>query len=452
MRVCVTSTGASCAIGGGQTYTRGLVGALRRRGHEAILLDTGSMLDEGPPSKGHPCAEDASAASGDMPGRRPEPSPAWVRRSAMALERARRALSELRPDVVHANGLKSVMVRACATSGLPCVVTVHHPGIACPVGTMTRPDRRRCEIAATASACRRCYCQQRRVGRLGGAILGSLPVSWTEVGGAVLTRVPGFRGVGRILRYPAAVDQFLEDRAVALRDAPLWIAPSRAAERLLVLNGVDAARIRRVPHGVQSLRRQPLRVGGPVRFGFVGVLSRAKGFDLLLAAFRRLDPVFGAQLHVFGAPAASRTDRVRFERAPSGVTWHGAFGVDGAQRAYEQFDVLVAPAVNLEIYGLAVAEALAVGRPVVASRCGGPEDQVRDGENGRLVPLGDVDALAAAMRALVEKPDDVRAMAARIGPARTMDEHTADVEAVYAEAIQAQKGAPVASRRDGVSG
>jgi trehalose synthase len=66
-----------------------------------------------------------------------------------------------------------------------------------------------------------------------------------------------------------------------------------------------------------------------------------------------------------------------------------------------------------EGFGLTVAEAMWKGRPVVASRVGGIQDQIRDGETGRLVDPGDLDEFAEIVVNLLEKPDE----AARLGAA-----------------------------------
>ena len=58
-----------------------------------------------------------------------------------------------------------------------------------------------------------------------------------------------------------------------------------------------------------------------------------------------------------------------------------------------------------ETFGVVVIEALALGKPVIATRCGGPESILRK-EDGILIPVDDINALAAAMRQLLENPTD----------------------------------------------
>ena len=63
-----------------------------------------------------------------------------------------------------------------------------------------------------------------------------------------------------------------------------------------------------------------------------------------------------------------------------------------------------------------VVEALAVGTPVIATAVGGVPELVRDGENGLLVPAGDADALAAAIRRLIDEPGLRERLAAAAAP------------------------------------
>ena len=73
--------------------------------------------------------------------------------------------------------------------------------------------------------------------------------------------------------------------------------------------------------------------------------------------------------------------------------------------------MLVAPS-RWETFGNAVAEAMALGVPVVATRCGGPEDLIESGVSGVLVPVDDIDALARAIIALLSDDGSRKQMGA----------------------------------------
>jgi glycosyltransferase involved in cell wall biosynthesis len=122
---------------------------------------------------------------------------------------------------------------------------------------------------------------------------------------------------------------------------------------------------------------------------FVGVLERYKNVDGLLEAWRLAD--VDAELRIVGRG----TLQPLVER--SGVDWTPQLPPDGVAAALDEASLLVIPS-RSEGMGRIVVEALARGRPVLATAVGGLRDLVRDGENGVLVDSTDPQALAAALR------------------------------------------------------
>jgi glycosyltransferase involved in cell wall biosynthesis len=107
-------------------------------------------------------------------------------------------------------------------------------------------------------------------------------------------------------------------------------------------------------------------------------------------------------------------ERARLEERYRGAEFLGRVADAELDRLYASSLALVLP--NVEEFGIAAVEAQAAGRPVVAAAAGGALETVREGETGRLVPPGDVEALA---RALSEtdfgrfRPERIAAHAAR---------------------------------------
>lgn len=166
-----------------------------------------------------------------------------------------------------------------------------------------------------------------------------------------------------------------------LRRARLVVAASNAlAEHARSLGARD---VRVIPSGVEIPEhvREPEE---PPHALFVGRLSPEKGILELLEAAR------GLPLVVVGdGPLRPRVPQAL------GFVLHGDVG-----RYYERAAVVVAPS-RREGYGVAVREAMAYGRPVVASAVGGLLDAVEDGVTGLLVPGGDVDALRRALERIL---------------------------------------------------
>jgi glycosyltransferase involved in cell wall biosynthesis len=187
-----------------------------------------------------------------------------------------------------------------------------------------------------------------------------------------------------------------------LRRAALVVVVSEDLRRAVVASlGLPADRVLVLRMPVE--RVVPVTAGstdGPLRLVAAGRLSVEKGFDVLLEAVRlavadgldvRLELVGSGPEHDrLAALAAGLDGRVQLTPAqPRAALWER---IDEAQ-------VLVVPS-RREGLGLVALEAIARGRPVIASRVGGLPETVRDGVDGVLVPPEDPRALADALHRL----------------------------------------------------
>src|SRR3954454_16806016 len=141
--------------------------------------------------------------------------------------------------------------------------------------------------------------------------------------------------------------------------------------------------------------------GRPLRLVFVGQAVERKGLPVLLRAFEALREHMPVELVVVGAGE----DQV----APlmldtSGVHALGKVSDERKHAALAGADLLVAPSLGGESFGMVLTEGFAAGTPVVASDIAGYRGVVRDGEDGVLVPRGEPTALAEALRDLALDP------------------------------------------------
>ncbi len=199
-----------------------------------------------------------------------------------------------------------------------------------------------------------------------------------------------------------------------------------------------------VPNGVELPEQAPERqvgTAGRLRIAFVGQAVERKGLPVLLSAFEGLREHIDAELVIVGAVPEEVEPMLLDDR---GVTVLGR--VDDAEktRVLREADVLCAPSLGGESFGMVLTEAFAQGTPVVASDIAGYRDVVRDGQDGILVPRGDAIALAETLRALALSPERRAAM----GAAAAEHAHryawprvTAEVVGVYEQAITAHQRA-----------
>jgi phosphatidyl-myo-inositol alpha-mannosyltransferase len=175
-------------------------------------------------------------------------------------------------------------------------------------------------------------------------------------------------------------------------------------------------RYRIIPNGVQLQQPRELAVSGadtgPLRIVFVGQAVERKGLPVLLRAFEALRDQIPATLTLVGAGHEEVAHMMMDDRGVS------ALGKVSERRKLDVLaaaDVVCAPSLHGESFGMVLTEAFAASAPVVASDIPGYRDVVRDGRDGLLVPPGDALALAEALRrlALDERMRARMALAAR---------------------------------------
>ncbi len=134
---------------------------------------------------------------------------------------------------------------------------------------------------------------------------------------------------------------------------------------------------------------------------FVGQAVERKGLPLLLRAFEALREHIPTELTVIG-PSEQELSPLMLDMRDVRVL--GKVDDETKRRELEAGDVLCAPSLGGESFGMVLTEAFAAGTPVIASDIAGYRDVVRDGVDGVLVPRGDAQTLAEALRDLYEEP------------------------------------------------
>ena len=216
---------------------------------------------------------------------------------------------------------------------------------------------------------------------------------------------------------------------IAVSEAAQWTAQRFYGGRYrIVPNGVD----------LSAARPDHLRPNEELKLLFVGRAEERKGLPVLLRAFEALRGAgVQARLTVAG-PTAEEVEPLLLE--PEGVELAGQ--VDDAEkwRLLGEADLLCAPSLGGESFGMVLTEAFASGTPVVASDIAGYRDVARHDEDSVLVPIGDAVALGETLRALAFDPDRRMRMAeaARERAERFAWPNVArEVTEVYEEALSA---------------
>jgi rhamnosyltransferase len=405
------------ARGGTELHARDVAAALRRAGHEVAVFCR----------EGDAARPDYAERDDVVDGVRVRrvnynfgdaATFAFIHDNARLDEAFARYAAEVRPDVVHVHHLTCLstgILDRAADVGLPLVMTLHDFWTVCPRGQRITADLERCETL-DRTKCAPC-----------------LSKLW-----------PHFEISPQGL---AELDARL--RARLLR-ADVLIAPSESHRAKMLEFGLDPDRLVAVPHGLDggalaSARRERTELR---RVAFIGSVIPSKGVQTLVEAFRRLErpgvslDVHGDALNFHGD--TGYLDRLRAAAGDAPVRFRGGYDPEALPGILRDADLVVVPSVWRESFCLTIREAFLAGVPVVASDLGAMSEAFAHGAGGLHVPPGDVGALTAALRSLVDDPARYRALAGSIPTVRALDDAAAETARLY-ERAAARAGKPVST-------
>jgi len=213
--------------------------------------------------------------------------------------------------------------------------------------------------------------------------------------------------------------------------------------------GVPWTRLTTIPRGIDLGKFDPARVsperitqlsrawrledGLPVIL-LPGRLTRWKGQTVLLRALAKLAKLRGGKRDFIGVVVGDHQGREKYRDELYALA--AQLGLEGSLRlpgdcndmpaALMLADVVVSASIEPEGFGRVAAEALAMGRPVIATDHGGARETVLQGETGWLVKAGDADALAEALNQAISLTPEQRQSFSRTGIAHVRQNFTVD--------------------------
>jgi glycosyltransferase involved in cell wall biosynthesis len=250
-----------------------------------------------------------------------------------------------------------------------------------------------------------------------GLALGVLP--------EVAARLHGTNPLIALVHHPLALESGLSRDAaqvlhaseqMALASARRVVTTSPATKDLLVADyRVSADRISVVLPGTGGRPARRTLGGELPSLLAVGAVVPRKGYDVLVAALATLKDL-PWRLTIAGDRGRDRAAAARLDADIAALGLEGRVSVTGAvadehlDELYNNADIFVLPS-RFEGYGMAFAEAIAHGLPVIGTAAGALPGTVPSGA-GLLVPPDDVSALAGALRRLIEDPSERRRLSA----------------------------------------
>lgn len=250
-------------------------------------------------------------------------------------------------------------------------------------------------------------------------------------------------GLRPVMAHPRVVEAELAE----YEEADAIAVPSHFVRRTFLARGVPASRLIHVPYGVSLAGFRPALAehDGVFRILHCGTVSLRKGCHLLLQAFAECR-LPGAELWFVGRVLPEMAPFLRRWGGPR-VVLHGVQPQASLPRIYARASVFCLASIE-EGLAMVLLQAMACGLPVIASVHTGAEDVLRDGRDGFLVPVRDVEALKQKILLLHEDAALRAAMAAssreRVASGFSWEDYGRRILSAYAE-LRARRCVPAGS-------
>lgn len=140
----------------------------------------------------------------------------------------------------------------------------------------------------------------------------------------------------------------------------------------------------------------------PLKLLYAGTVTQRKGIKYLLEAMRILKPGKDIELHIIGGIQGSGEQLKEYNGL---FTYHSPVSQSELFSKFREYDALVLPTI-FEGFGLVIVEAMAAGLPVITTPNSMGPEVISPDNNGYIVPIRDINALANAIQLLREKSDE----------------------------------------------
>jgi len=344
--------------------------------------------------------------------------------------------SRLTPDIVqfnHIMGFSAQAIPEIHRMGIPVIFTPTDFWTVCPITTMFRPgDKRPCTNNIDPANCLSC--------------IKSIP-RWASRIALMVGKLPSKFRFGRIDSLNS-LSKRLTTMVQCVNEADRIFPATRFLANMLINSGVEANRVRVIPYGIDigDLPPQiqiPTRFSDtiPLRIGFIGTFSEAKGPHVILNALSLLgDKANRVTFDIYGK--INKLDpyyqmlQEKMKTLNSEVHFKGTFPPERMGEVLRSFHVIVVPSLWYESAPLVLCSALKAGTLVLISRLEGMTELIDEGGNGFSFPAGDADQLKKMIVNILENPSILMEIQRNTKVSeRSASTYTREIESEYLEVI-----------------
>lgn len=343
-------------------------------------------------------------------------------------------LALIAPTVIHSNMIEGYDVEAAYRLHIPICLTIHIGGFICPRGGgngFLKHDNTICNQAISLQ-CTHCSCCDLPFPKLSYLLFQLCPKFLSDYISSRLHQnlfyITPFLSVRRSVSERSNCIQLFKNATI--------IAANRRLVHLLTLNGLK--NIRLIPHGVEERQRLAFPpTNGAIKLYFLGRIQQSKGLHILLDALKGIS-TSKYELHVIGDAEPPRKEQRYYRKIKrlaknKNVIFHGRLPNSEIDRLIKDFHLMVFPTICLEVYGICVSESLSMGRPVLATKCGGSEMQITDNVNGWLIKPNCTQELHDKLNYLLNNPALIEKAAQHTKLPHSVIDYTAELWQLYKE-------------------
>ena len=253
---------------------------------------------------------------------------------------------------------------------------------------------------------------------------------------------PDLKKCSKCLSYLQASESDIEEYFAHMRrvieNIDYFLIPSKFICDFFIKMGVEKNKIIYSPYGFKkeriNFRKKEYSAGSKITFGFLGRIIPAKGVHILIESFNMIKNKRGAVLKIYGNHQGVKEylDEISGEN----IFFMGGYHNNDLNNVLESIDVLIVPSIWYENSPLVIQEAFLKGIPVITSNIGGMAEFVKDGEDGFLFEVGNIDSLHQVMEKIIDNPSILNELNVNRDKVRDINDDVKSLEELYRRLIK----------------